>query len=59
MGVKGERGQPQVGFTVISGPLVSHRGMENSSGHVKSAAAKRSVVETGILSQSVFFKGWF
>lgn len=46
-------------FTIISSPLVSHRVLENSSMHVKSAAAKRSMVKAGILSQSLFFKGWF
>lgn len=48
-----------MGFTLISSPLVSHRVLENSSMHLKSAAAKRSVVKTGVLSQSLFFKGRF
>lgn len=48
-----------MGFTLINSALVSHRALENSSMHRKSAAAKRSVVKTGILSQSLNFKRWF
>lgn len=45
-----------MGFTLINTPVVSHQVLENSSMHVKSAAAKRSVLKTGILSQSLFLK---
>lgn len=46
-------------FTLISSPLVSHWVLRNSSMPVKSAAAKRSMVKTGTLLQSLFFKGRF